>query len=132
MRLGYVLIYVDDVDAALEFYQEAFGFEIRLKFEENNLVDYGELETGGAILGFASHKLAETNLNVPYQKSSLDDLPFGQEVAFVTNDVSTAFQKAIHAGAIAIAEPIEKPWGQTVAYLRAKEGTLIELCSPMN
>ena len=27
--------------------------------------------------------------------------------------------------------PITKPWGQTVAYVRAPEGTLIELCTPM-
>ena len=27
--------------------------------------------------------------------------------------------------------PVEKPWGQTVAYVRAIEGSLIELCSPL-
>lgn len=39
--------------------------------------------------------------------------------------------KAVKAGAELIAKPTEKPWGQTVSYVRSIEGTLIEICSPM-
>ena len=131
MKLGYVIIYVTDVSAALEFYHVAFGFEIRLKYEEEGQVDYGELATGEATLGFASHELGQANVNGQYQQASINTLPFGQELAFVTDDVSAAYQRAIAAGAVNISPPIEKPWGQTVAYVRAAEGTLIELCSPM-
>jgi hypothetical protein len=30
-----------------------------------------------------------------------------------------------------VAEPTQKPWGQTVAYLRDNQGFLIEICSPL-
>lgn len=35
------------------------------------------------------------------------------------------------SGALADAPPNQKPWGQTVAYFGAIEGTLIELCTPI-
>ena len=44
---------------------------------------------------------------------------------------AAAFKRAIEAGAAAIAEPKVMPWGQTVAYVRAREGTLIGQCTPM-
>lgn len=131
MKLGYVIVYVEDVVKALDFYQQAFGFELRMKFEENGIVDYGELETGGSILGFASHQLGTSNLKGNYQKITPERQPFGIELAFVSEDVEAAFVRAVAAGCTVLAEPSQKPWGQTVAYVRAVEGCLIELCSPM-
>lgn len=131
MRLGYVIIYVSDVNATLDFYQAAFGFDVRLRYEQDGQVDYGELETGDAILGFASYELGQSNLKGPFKSNALSEPPFGQELAFVTEDVAGAYQRSLQAGAVSMAEPTQKPWGQTVAYVRAKEGTLIELCSPM-
>lgn len=42
------------------------------------------------------------------------------------------FASAIEAGAlaVAIAEPVTKPWGQTVAYVRDLNGLLVELATP--
>lgn len=31
----------------------------------------------------------------------------------------------------ALAPPVSKPWGQTVSYVRAPDGSLIELCTPV-
>ena len=131
IQLGYVIVYVENVEATLAFYQQAFGFSIRMKYEEAGTVSYGELETGGVVLGFASHAMSSGNFRGNYIKPSADGEPYGQEIAFVTEDVAGVFKQAIEAGAIALAEPIQKPWGQTVAYLRAQEGTLIEVCSPI-
>ena len=39
--------------------------------------------------------------------------------------------KAINAGAVSIKEPLLKPWGQTVSYVRCPDGTLVEICSPV-
>ncbi|WP_353954881.1 hypothetical protein [uncultured Methylobacterium sp.] len=33
------------------------------------------------------------------------------------------------AGALPVAAPMTKPWGQTVAYVRDGDGVLVELCS---
>jgi catechol 2,3-dioxygenase-like lactoylglutathione lyase family enzyme len=59
------------------------------------------------------------------------DKPAGIEIAFATEDVNGAVQNALNEGAKLIAQPLIKPWGQTVAYVQAPDGTLIELCTPM-
>lgn len=53
------------------------------------------------------------------------------EIALVTDDVDSAFDIAIKAGVLVIQKPAQKPWGQTVAYIRDLNGFLIELCSPI-
>jgi len=131
VKLGYVITYVDDVLDCLLFYKNAFGLEIKMQYEVEGAVEYGEMQTDGAILGFASHALGDMNLKGNYQKLTIKDKPIGQEIVFVVEDIEGCYQRAVSAGAISLAEPTQKPWGQTVAYVRAKEGTLIEICTPI-
>lgn len=53
------------------------------------------------------------------------------EVCFVTDDVTTAFDHAVDAGCIALVPPDEKPWGQTVSYVRDLNGCIVEIASPI-
>ncbi len=128
MKYGYTIVYVPSVQDTLEFYNKAFGFEIRFLHESKA---YGELDTGETTLAFASHKMGDMNLGGKYVRSNVNDEPLGVELAFVTEDVAAAYTKAVAAGAIALKEPEIKPWGQTVAYVRAADGSIIELCSPI-
>ena len=131
MKYGYTLIYVEDVMKTLEFYEKAFGFERGMVYEENGVVDYAELKSGEVSIGFASHDLGEMNLKGKYIRVSPEGNPVGLELVFVDEDVAGATQHAVKNGAVLMAEPVEKPWGQTVSYVRSIEGTLIEICSPM-
>ena len=126
MKYGYTIVYVSSVQDTLEFYNKAFGFEIRFLHESKA---YGELDTGDTTLAFASHEMGDLNLGGKYVRANVSDDPLGVELAFVTEDVSGAYTKAVAAGAIALKNPEVKPWGQTVAYVRAADGSLIELCS---
>ncbi len=132
MKLGYVIIYVEDVLKTLNFYEKAFGLKIGMIFEEDGVVDYGEMETTGATLGFASHQLGRDNLDGNYEKTTLKNKPFGQEIVFVVDNVVDTYATAIENGAIQFKEPKKMSWGQTIAYVRSIEGTLVEICSPMN
>ncbi len=129
MKFGYTIVYVTSVSDALTFYKEAFGFEIRFLHESGQ---YGELNTGETILAFASHAMGDMNLGGHYQKVDPNAAPLGVELAFVADDVASSYAKAIGAGAVAVREPTKKPWGQVVGYVRAKDGSLIELCSPIS
>ena len=127
MNYGYTIIYVDDVKATLDFYNRAFGLTTRFVHENG----YGELDTGATVLAFAAHEIAEQNLPEGYLRISRDGRPCGIEVGFTTPDVEGAYAKAVAEGALPIAEPKTKPWGQVVSYVRSIEGTLVEICSPM-
>ncbi|MFM9266174.1 VOC family protein [Tychonema sp. BBK16] len=128
MKFAYTIVYVSSVADALTFYKDAFGFETRFLHESGQ---YGELNTGETVLAFASHAMGEMNLDGHYQKPDINATPFGVELAFVTDDVAVSYTKAVAAGAVSVKEPTTKPWGQVVAYVRSREGSLIELCSPI-
>ena len=129
MKYGYTIIYVSSVVETLEFYKKAFGFEIKFLHESKA---YGELATGETTLAFASHELGDVNLGGTYSKADINDLPFGMELSFITEDVEAAFKKAVEAGAVPIKEPRAKPWGQVVGYVRAMDGSIIELGTPIS
>lgn len=128
MKFGYTILYVSDVSAAAKFYEDAFGIAIRFVHEGG---DYAELETGETTLAFAAHSLGEANFPDGYTKLTDLDKPAGAEVALVTDDVPAAVAGALSAGAQLICDATTKPWGQTVAYVRAPDGCLIELCTPV-
>ncbi len=128
MKFGYTIIYVDAVENTLDFYKKAFGFETRFLHPSKT---YGELDTGETAIAFAANTLGDLNFKGGYQKIDPQDLPVGVELAFVTEDVSAAYAHALLAGAVSVAEPMQKPWGQSVAYVRDLNGVLVELCSPM-
>lgn len=130
VSLGYTIFYVPDVAAALKFYVNAFGIEQHMLTPEQ---DYGELATGQTTLAFVSHELASSNLDEAGGFTALDptSAPVGASIALVTPDLADAFAAAIAAGASAYTDPVDKPWGQTVAYLVDPFGILIELATPI-
>jgi lactoylglutathione lyase len=129
MKFGYTIIYVPDVAASLEFFERAFGFSRRFLHESGT---YGELATGETTLAFAAHELGDLNFPGGHVAAHDSKQPLGFEVAFVTDDVAAAHARAIAAGAIEMAPPSQKPWGQIVSYVRCPDGVLVELCTPVS
>lgn len=126
MKLGYTLLYVDDVLKTMDFYEAAFGLKKAVTVENQ----YGEMVTGETKLGFVAHETAGSH-GFEYERSSLQRKPFAFEIGFVAEDVESAFATAVRAGAIPVSEPKTKPWGQVVSYVRDCNGCLVEICSAM-
>jgi uncharacterized glyoxalase superfamily protein PhnB len=129
MNFAYTILYVSNVENSLAHYENAFGFARRFLHESGT---YGELETGSTTLSFAALELGAMNFSSGVEPPDLQKRPFPSEVAFSTSDVGAAFQRAVAAGATPVAEPVSKPWGQIVAWVRDIDGHLIELCTPMS
>jgi lactoylglutathione lyase len=128
VQLGYVILYVSDVAASLRFYADAFGLAGRFLHESGT---YGELDTGATTLAFAAHALGDANVPGGHVRADASAAPLGMEIALVTDDVAAAHARAVAAGATELSPPTAKPWGQTVSYVRAPDGGLVELCTPM-
>ena len=128
MKLGYTITYVPDVDASLRFFERAFGLKRRFLHESGT---YGELETGQTTLAFAAHELGDGNFPGGHVRADASAQPLGMEIALVTTDVADAHRQAVACGARELAAPGQKPWGQVVSYVRAPDGCLIELCTPV-
>jgi catechol 2,3-dioxygenase-like lactoylglutathione lyase family enzyme len=125
MRFGYTILYVQDLAATLAFYEKAFGLARKLYMEG----EYGELDTGATTLSFAPRGRAAELTGLPVAESN--DRPPPVEIAFVTDDVPAAVERALAAGAAKVKAAQEKPWGQTVAYVRDPNDFLIEICTPV-
>lgn len=125
MQLRYVIIYVADVPATMDFYEAAFGLTRSFLHEGG---DYGEMATGQTRLAFSAHALM-TSLG---KDIALDppERP-AYEIALETDDVPLALDRAVRAGAAQVQEAQDMPWGQVIAYVRTPEGTLVELCTPV-
>ena len=128
IRFAYTILYVEDVQKSIRFYEQAFGFSQKFITPDNS---YAELISGETTLSFASKTLAKSNLKDGFIESNLNDNPFGIEIGFTTKDVPTTIKKAVEAGALILAEPQTKPWGQVVGYVRDLDGFLIEICTPV-
>jgi lactoylglutathione lyase len=128
-RLGWVIIYVADPNEAGAFYERAFGLGPGLQVPDGS---YTELETGSTTLAFASYELAEGHLPGGFQRGNPAEPPFNSELALIFDDVPGAWDRALEAGCVAVAEPERKPQGQTVGYVRDPFGTLLEIASPLD
>jgi uncharacterized glyoxalase superfamily protein PhnB len=129
IKFAYTILYVEDVIKTIVFYEKAFGFKQKFITPDNS---YGELISGDTTLSFASKTLALSNLKEGFLESNITQKPFAIEIGFTTEDVLKTVYEALEAGAILVAEPKTKPWGQVVAYVRDMDGFLIEICTPMS
>lgn len=127
-RFGWVIVYVPHVEAALEFYEQAFGLAATFTDPSGQ---YGELNTGPTALAFASEALGGSHFEGGFQPGRPDALPPNVELCLVFDDVQAAFDHAVSAGCRALAAPAVLPHGQTAGWLRDPFGTLIEIASPI-
>lgn len=125
---SHTIFYVQDVAKTMAFYEKAFG--IKQAFIDPT-GHYGQMDTGAAVLGFASLELAKKNLPQGFRPFSSKELP-GCEISFTAKDVHRSLTHAVKMGAELIASPEEKPWGQTVGYVRDFNGILVEIASEMS
>jgi lactoylglutathione lyase len=126
MRLGWVIVYVDEPPTAVEFYERTFGFKRKFVAPGGS---YAELDTGSTTFAFASYELGEKNFPGGVRRAG--DQPANVEITLVTTEVDAAFELAVSAGCTGLAGPEDKPQGQRVAYVRDPFGTLIELATPL-
>lgn len=125
MKLGYTIIYVADVKQTVDFYQRAFGLTLKFITETN---EYAEMNTGEVTLAFAAEAFTQQN-GLKFKINRADQASPGFEIALVAENIHESFALALKEGAIEVAKPIPKPWGQTVGYVTDNNGILIEICS---
>lgn len=128
-KFAYTVVYVKDVAQSVEFYKKAFGIHIR-RLEKNQ--KWGELDSGETTIAFTPLEQRETALTGGVQTADLGEPRQSVELAFNFNDVDQAFKHAVSMGAVPVAQPEDKPWGQRVGYVRDTNGVMLRLGSPVH
>ena len=121
------ILYVRDVKASLSFYEKAFGLKTSFVSDD---ASFGALETGTALLGFASITQSKKNWPGGVRETDPRATPPANEVGFATEDVEAAYQRAVAAGATTLAKPEKTPWGQTTCFVRDLDGHVVDISTP--
>jgi lactoylglutathione lyase len=124
MKMGYVILYVSDLEKTKHFYGELLGLKLR-----NEFGTYIEYETGSTVLSMNTRESGREITNLPIPDGIRNEQTF--ELGFTTEDVQGAVEKLRTAGVPILLEPTEKPWGQVVAYAEDPDGHYIEICTPI-
>src|ERR1700732_5286905 len=97
MPFGYVILYVDDVEATLNFYERAFGLTRRMLDDEKN---YGELERGDTRLAFAANQLVPNLFPLKFAECGANRAAPPFESGMVAENVESSYGQALASGAI--------------------------------
>ena len=126
IKISFSYFNVDDPEAALVFYRDAMGFEVR------NDVGQGEMRwiTVGppsqpdvsVVLGPAAPEAppADRKMLTDMMAKGLIGL-----IVFTTPDVDATFEKLQAAGADVVQEPIDQPWGPRDCAVRDPAGNML-------
>ncbi|MCY7436715.1 MULTISPECIES: VOC family protein [Bacillus] len=125
MKMKYTILYVNDVEASIHFYQHVLGFPMKLKVES-----YVEFDTGDVTLSINSRQDVKDALGLPVPEANQSSQTF--EIGFVVDDVEQTIASMKEKGVSIIKEPAKKPWGQTVAYVADPDGHFIEICDAVS
>ncbi|OBQ52091.1 VOC family protein [Halodesulfovibrio spirochaetisodalis] len=129
MKLAYVTLYVDDIQAAIKFYQNVLGLELRFLHESGM---YAEMETGDTVLSFSHHELATQLVPQGYQKAHPDNEALGMQIGFDVENVTETYKKALEHGASTISKPEIKPWNFEAAMVKDPTGHLVEFSKELH
>lgn len=125
MKMKYTILYVNDVEASIQFYHHILGFPIKLRVES-----YVEFDTGEVTLSINSRQDVKESLGLPVPEAVSSSQTF--EIGFVVDDVNETIASLKEKRVTVIKEPAKKPWGQTVSYVSDPDGHFIEICDAVS
>lgn len=127
MRLraaDYVILIVEDVDRAVDFYTRVLGLRLGHRSGE-----YAQLDTGVTRIGFYTRPAMSKALG--FEIAAPPPGAAGFELGFKVDDVDAAYAEVLAGGAAAVTPPTTRAWGQRTAYVRDPDGHLIEFAQDL-
>jgi lactoylglutathione lyase len=115
--VGYVILYVSDVEASVAFYRDALGLPFKLRD-----AGYAEFVTGETKFGL----LERTRASDMIHREPTEGGPAG-EVLFLVDDVDAEAERLRGLGVEFLSGPVDRPWGHRTLHLLDPDGFVVEL-----
>ena len=117
-RLGYVILFVRDLERSVAFYRDVIGVPFKLEGD-----GYVEFATQGARFGlYDRNRLGELTGQGPEAPDRA-----GGEVVFLVGDVDAEAERLRAAGATILTGPVDRPWGHRTLHVLDPDGFVVEL-----
>lgn len=117
--------YVDDVETAVRFYTEYFGFVETFRTPKTGKPDHVEVKLGGLILGLASKDAGMRMHNLPLGPGGFPRV----EVVIWTDDVDAAYAMLIEKGVPSVSAPHNFLGMLRAAWVMDPDGNPVEIVS---
>jgi catechol 2,3-dioxygenase-like lactoylglutathione lyase family enzyme len=130
IRLSQCFVIVTEPDAALGFYRDALGLQLRNDVAKG---DFRWITVGSDIQPDVSIVLTNYLNGSPADNDSIAGLVAKgalNGVHFHTDDLDASFAKVRDSGAEIVSEPAEQPWGTRDFAVRDPSGNLIRIDQP--
>ncbi len=131
MKLSHTFLFVHDQDAALKFYRDVIGLEVRTDESVEDYrwltvgpADQPDVEIGLSRIGPPVPPTDYEALNALLAKGSL------QGIIFELDDVDAKFEQVRAAGAEVMQEPIDQFYGVRDCAFRDPSGNMIRFSTP--
>jgi lactoylglutathione lyase len=119
-RLGYAILFVDDLEASVQFYRDTLGVPLRFSSET-----YAEFATEAAKFALFSRAALPELIG---REVPSGPVPWPQgEIAFFIEDPDAEHQRLVRAGVTILAPPTDRPWGERTLHVTDPEGNVVEL-----
>jgi lactoylglutathione lyase len=117
-RVGYVILFVGDLERSTAFYRDVIGLPFRLEGD-----GYVEFATPGTRFGLYDRNRLE---ELTGQDATAPGWP-GGEVVFLVEDVDAEAQRLRAAGVTVLKGPVDRPWGHRTLHVEDPDGFVVEL-----
>ena len=121
--VGYVVLFVDDLDLLIEFYAKKVGFPVRLRAE-----GYAEFAVEGAKFALLARSRMTEILGKEHTASPAPNA-HQSAITMLVDDVDRTFRELSSRGVPFLGSPADRPWGQRSVFFRDPEGHLIEIAT---
>ena len=116
-RIGYVILYVDDLDRSIGFYRDLLG--LAFKFAQ---AGYAEFATQGT--RFALYERARLPGLIGRAAAGGDP---AVELVFLVGDVDAEAERLGQAGVEVLSGPVDRAWGHRTLHLLDPDAHVVEL-----
>jgi lactoylglutathione lyase len=117
-QVGYVILFVADLERSVAFYRDVIGLPFKLEGD-----GYVEFATQGTRFGlYDRNRLRELTGHGPRAPASP-----GGEVVFLIGDVDAEAERLRAAGVAILKGPVDRAWGHRTLHLEDPDGFVVEL-----
>jgi lactoylglutathione lyase len=126
-RTPFPIVYAQDVERSVDFYRDAFGFEVTFRWpSDEGTLEFAFLELGDSGIGIGSAAPALHGLPV-----AAGGTPVHFELCLYADDVDAAAERLRALGARELLPPTDQPWKERLCYFEDPDGNPIHITAPI-